>query len=154
MIAREPAVFLAANMEANCSLVVSLLPNRACDIFQWDDTSAAPVISCNKEQSTFQCHKRVNQRWWHLLQLCRIWALGKHVPVSQHVKHSSVYIKFNCVYMRTSLVSLHLPLRIYSDPVLWSSWRKSSAIKVWTSLYLLDQRYVFVLGYAWLPWGA
>ena len=63
MIAREPAVLLAANMEANCSPVVSSLPIRGCDIFQWDNTSAAPAITCNKEQSTFQCHERVSQRW-------------------------------------------------------------------------------------------
>lgn len=42
----------------------------------------------------------------------------------------------------------------YIFVIKWSSWRKSAAIKLWMPLYLLDQRYVFVLGYAWLPWGA
>lgn len=43
-------------------------------------------------------------------------------------------------------------LLLFCDKV--ASWRKSAAIKVWMPLYLLDQRYVFMLGYAWLPWGA
>lgn len=55
---------------------------------------------------------------------------------------------------------LHLFHFTYLWDIFWScfvikwSWRKSSAITVWMSLYLLDQRYVFVLGYPWLPWGA
>ena len=68
-------------------------------------TSSSGTIHLQLQQShavrtnqLFSATREVNQRWWHLLQLCRFPTLGKPVPVSQHVNirqftlGSTVYI--------------------------------------------------------------